>query len=589
MYFLLLLIIAIPSFVSLLNPWYFSVHDFQHIARLFLLDQGIHQGYLFPRWVDVLGFNFGYPLFNFYPPFIYYISEMYRLIGASYIWSVKAMIISGYLLGAVGMYLLGLKVIRSKVVGLVTATLFTFFTYHAVLVYVRGAFAEFYGMNLLPFAFLSLELLREKATVRRAVFFGVIVALLIMSHVFVAFPFIFFCAIYVLGSSFYVSKRFKYVVYVALGGLLGALLSAFYWLPSMLERKFTLVDSILTKELASYSIHFIQPSQLWFSQWGYGGSGLGLTDGMSFQLGKIQIGLAVLSLILFLFLILKKKIDTKYAIRYAVYVAMLLFSLFMTTEYSRIIWDAIQPLQYLQFPWRFLTFAGIFISLLGGYSFEYIHEVLSSSRKRGSRNPINWIPDRVGNDRVIMFLSLIVITGTILQYQKYFKPENYVYKKDSELTSFNEIAWNVSSSSFEFSPRGVPLRKSQYDTSIFDISKYQVPKNPHKVIKGRASVQIVENSFNKKVFLLNAKRLSTFQLNTFHFPGWTGRIDGGVLPINDRNRFKLITVQVPKGEHSLEFRFEDTPIRTCANATSIVSVIGVVVLISAGKFKKGKA
>lgn len=172
-------------------------------------------------------------------------------------------------------------------------------------------------MNLLPFAFLSLELLREKATVRRAVFFGVIVALLIMSHVFVAFPFIFFCAIYVLGSSFYVSKRFKYVVYVALGGLLGALLSAFYWLPSMLERKFTLVDSILTKELASYSIHFIQPSQLWFSQWGYGGSGLGLTDGMSFQLGKIQIGLAVLSLILFLFLILKKKLirNTLYDMR----------------------------------------------------------------------------------------------------------------------------------------------------------------------------------------------------------------------------------------------------------------------------------
>jgi len=154
--------------------------------------------------------------------------------------------------------------------------------------------------------------------------------------------------------------------------------------------------------------------------------------------------------------------------------------------------------------------------LLGGYSFEYIHEVLSSSRKRGSRNPINWIPDRVGNDRVIMFLSLIVITGTILQYQKYFKPENYVYKKDSELTSFNEIAWNVSSSSFEFSPRGVPLRKSQYDTSIFDISKYQVPKNPHKVIKGRASVQIVENSFNKKVFLLNAKRLSTKELANNH-------------------------------------------------------------------------
>ena len=141
MFLLLTLIITIPAFISLLNPWYFSMHDFQHIARLFLLDTGIHQGSLFPRWVDLLGFNFGYPLFNFYPPLIYYISEIFRLLGATYVWSIKSMIIVGYLVGAVGVYLLGRKLFSTNIAAVLAAALFTFFTYHATLVYVRGAFA----------------------------------------------------------------------------------------------------------------------------------------------------------------------------------------------------------------------------------------------------------------------------------------------------------------------------------------------------------------------------------------------------------------------------------------------------------------
>jgi hypothetical protein len=63
---LLILIITLPAFISLLKPGYFSMHDDQHIVRLFLLEQGVKQGYFFPRWVDGLGFGYGYPLFNFF-------------------------------------------------------------------------------------------------------------------------------------------------------------------------------------------------------------------------------------------------------------------------------------------------------------------------------------------------------------------------------------------------------------------------------------------------------------------------------------------------------------------------------------------
>src|SRR3989344_4879510 len=96
----LLLIITIPSFLRILNNNYFSMHDDQHITRLFLLDQGLKQGYLYPRWVGGLGFGFGYPLFNFYPPLIYYIGELFHILGFSLIWSIKLDFISGFYLGA---------------------------------------------------------------------------------------------------------------------------------------------------------------------------------------------------------------------------------------------------------------------------------------------------------------------------------------------------------------------------------------------------------------------------------------------------------------------------------------------------------
>src|SRR3989338_1341164 len=105
---LLVIIITVPSIISLLGGRYFSMHDDQHIARLYLLDQGLWQGSLYPRWVDGLGFGFGYPLYNFYPPLVYYVAEIFHLIGFSLIWSIKLMIITGFLLGAIGMYFLAM-------------------------------------------------------------------------------------------------------------------------------------------------------------------------------------------------------------------------------------------------------------------------------------------------------------------------------------------------------------------------------------------------------------------------------------------------------------------------------------------------
>src|SRR3989338_8869606 len=119
----LLFIITVPAFIRILNNQYFSIHDDQQIARLFLLDQGLKQGYLYPRWVDGLGFGFGYPLYNFYPPLIYFVGELFHLFGFSLIWSIKLVFIFGFYLGALGIYLF-VKKLTNRLSALLSATLY---------------------------------------------------------------------------------------------------------------------------------------------------------------------------------------------------------------------------------------------------------------------------------------------------------------------------------------------------------------------------------------------------------------------------------------------------------------------------------
>lgn len=567
---LLLFIITVPAFFRILNSQYFSMHDDQHIVRLFLLDQGLKQGYLYPRWVDGLGFGFGYPLYNFYPPLIYYVAELFHLVGFSLIWSVKLTFILGFYLGAFGIYLL-VKKFTNRLAGFLSATLYTYFFYHAVLIYVRGALAEFISLAILPFVFLTLHNLLGKPSLKRSIIFAATLALLILTHPLIALPSLIFIGFFCLFYFLRVQKKKEFVKYVFLGSLISLSLSAFFWLPSMAERKYTLTDKILTGELASYNLHYIYPQQFIYSPWGYGGSGVGLSDGMTFQLGKIHLTLAFLSLVLCCFYLIKNK-KINYTIYYFLLTTfLLLFSIFMTTKYSSFIWDKIKYLWYLQFPWRFLTFVAIFISIAGGYSVYFLFRLIgrSTTLQRWSR----------------AIVSSVIILATIVIYQKYFKPQRLINTSDKERTKFEEISWRISGTSYEFVPKDVKTKKSELNTTLLAIEKKDLPKKPYEIISGEANVSVVKNKFQDKSFLIDAKSPLNFRLNTYNFPVWKSYLNSKEIPINDKNDFKLITVQVPSGKYKLNFVFVDTPVRSLAGVLTFIGLISVA-LIALKKFKE---
>ncbi len=565
--YLLVIIIAVLTIVPIFSHSYFSMHDDQHVARLYLLDQAINQGTLYPRWVDQLGFGYGYPLFNFYPPLIYYVAEIFRSVGFGYMTSIKLMLLVATIVGSLGMYVF-LKKIYNSTTALVGAIFFTFFGYRAIALYVRGAFSEYMGLSLVPWVLWSLHRLKKDISIKNAFYVGISSALLILAHPFIAVPASFFIVVFTIMEylSLRNADRPTYMQHVVFGGLLGLGLSAFFWLPSMIERQYTLIDSILLKELASYTIHFVYPQQLWYSPWGFGGSVEGLGDGLSFQIQKPFIGFFLIALLIsvnFFFSRLYTRFDAERKNITLYFLLMTLASVFFMLPFSKPIWDAIPYLQYLQFPWRFMAFTGFFLAAFcssGFYFFSKIPFIAEHShRKYITTGTI-----------MAIFFAIFIVQG------KYFRPQKFLETTDIVRTNFKEIAWRISSTSFEFVPKGVRTTKSAYDTTTLAIQEPDISDKAYTVIEGDATIELLSRRYDYKKLRVSAGTPITLQLNNYSFPGWHAYINGEEMSINDNNDFKLIQIDVPIGINLVEFKFLQTPVRSTAGAISLVSWLYVI-------------
>lgn len=556
---ILVLILTVLTILPLFHTGFFSMHDDEQVARLFDLHQTLLSGDFPPRIAPNLGFGYGYPFFNFYPSFAYYVGEAFHLLGFGYIVSTKLMLITGFLLSALFMYIFA-REFFGRAGGVVAAVAYTYLPYHAVDIYVRGAFAEFYAFVFLPLIFWSFYKLARSGNSLFIIPSALSIGFLILSHNLIAlssFPFIGLWLLYL----FFISKdRLRFCMLGFTAFLLGFGFTAYFWLPSYVERNFTLVN-ILTSELANYSIHFVCSYQLWNSPWGYGGSIGSCQDGLSFEVGKIQLLLSLAAAILavcFLFLKHKKR-DSVRLVQILVFVCMLVISLFLTVHASKPIWDVVPLLWYIQFPWRFLLIAGFAASFLSGAVLYFV---------RGGRIRI----------LVMVGASALLIIST----SNNFAPEKYLNVSDGYYTNVGKIRWDTSSLAYEYVPRGIATIKSQYDTTRVAITKDEIAKKSYKVISGTLMVAEEVNRSRSKVFSVNSATGGVLQLNTYAFPGWTVYIDEKKTQFQDNNKLKLIRVSVVPGKHKVSAQFEDTNIRTIGNYASLASIIGICIVGLAG-------
>ncbi len=555
----LFLTVAVTFFAiwALLNPGFFPIHDDEQIARLFELNLALESGHIPPRISQNLGFGYGYPFFNFYPSFAYYFAEIFVLFGFSFITSTKLMIASGFILSASFMYLFSRRFL-GELGGFISAVLYTYAPYHSVDVYVRGALAEFFGFVFVPALFWAIERVSRNQTLGNTAILGFIGAGLILSHNLIAMMTIPPVLLFFLYLLFTTKNKKEFALSVFLGAVLGLLLSSYFWIPAIIENKYTMVD-LLTRELASYSLHFVSLRQFINSPWGYGGSILGPLDGFSLEVGKIHLILIVISLVLVSFYKLRKKaIDNIYF----VFLAMFVFSIFIQSYYSKIIWDSIPPLSYIQFPWRFMMFTGFSGAFLGGFIFS-----LKFNKKLKS------------------VLAAAVLIAIVIFYVPLFRPSSFLTDaKDRDYIARDIIRWDTSIKAFEYVPLGIATKTSDIGNTVVDITQDEIAKEAATPISENLKIKVLDDKPHYKKMEVLSGSFGKLQINTYSFPGWKVFIDGREIRYNDENKLRLIEADVPKGSKLVDVRFTNTNVRLAANLLTIFGILLLFIMLF--KFSK---
>lgn len=519
---------------SVLGPTFFRPHDFTHAARLTEMQRSLQAGEFPVRWSRNFGFGYGMPLFNFYAPLPYYLGQIPLFLGIDAVTSIKFLYLFNGLLAFVGMYLLARK-FWGKWGGLVSAIVFSFSTYRALDLFVRGALGEAYALVLIPFALYGVELTAQKKKLGILIT-AVSLAAILLSHNLTGMVAVGLVATYGL-LQLLLSKRKDWVWQissVALGVFLAIGLGAFYILPAYFEKNLTRVEQTITVGNFDYHKHFLCSTQLFTGDWKYGGSFEGCSDDLSFAFGALAWALFGLSMMSVVILGSKKQ-------KIVCLILLFLFGIttFMTIGRSQYIWDQISLLKYFQFPWRFLTFSHVFFSLLTG------GVVLLTSKWK-------WI----------WILPVGLILALVAQHSRFYLPEKQLRPEEwNEFynTSKEWIRAETSKTLNDYLPPSISdnALPTQMDARFsLDVGKLTIKEDTSVLATATVTCQ-------------NSCRLN---VNNFQYPGWKAKVEGREVELLASGEgLPIYSLSLEPGSHEVQVQYEGTAIQTFANLISLVS------------------
>ena len=176
--FLLLLYITQPSLNPLDNTM-FDFHDLTQAGRINQFALNLSEGQIPPRLAPEFSFNQGFPLFNFYAPFAYWVTTSINLLGVSVMSSLRLSFFLAFTFSFFTMFTL-LRRLFNFLPSLLGATLYVTSTYFATEIMIRGNLAETWYLALLPLS-LSLLISNSKKFTRKSFFFTTIILFFIFT------------------------------------------------------------------------------------------------------------------------------------------------------------------------------------------------------------------------------------------------------------------------------------------------------------------------------------------------------------------------------------------------------------------------
>lgn len=560
--FFVLLVVFFAASWSLFRTDFFLVHDFTHGARIVEMQKALADGHFPVRWSSDFGFGYGMPLFEFYAPLPYYVGAILYSFGFSLINSIKLLFLISTFVTLFGGYKLG-KTLFGSAGGLLVSAALTLAPYRAVNLFIRGAISEAWGIMVLPLILYGIVKVIKK---EKSGWIVLLISLLILflSHNLTSLIFIplsiVFGAVYLFLSTPKGKKRCNFFLerFLILFGtyLLAIAISSFYLLPAILEKDFTHLETLISGGF-NYKLHFLSLRQFFQVNWKFGGSNYGPQDDISFYLGTGQlIGMAISGYLFvkyFLKTIQTKSKINKKTLLYLTTLLLLGFSIFMSSYRSMFVWEKLEFLSFIQFPWRYLSALIVFLSLAIGFLTSFIeHKLLR-----------------------ILF-SAIILLVIISSNWSFFQPEKYLAdSSDYYYRDANKIRFEMSKTL----PDYIPIQMAETEIKPVALNGEIL----FCEINQRLQIQNCPFEFNKlvdkthqKLVAVNAPNNIVIDFAVADFPGWVAEVDGEVVD-HQTSSFGTILVPVSAGNHQVAIEFKNSQLRSRADK---ISLAGLIVFLS---------
>jgi hypothetical protein len=524
--------------------------------RLVELDAALQNGYWYPRWAPNFWLGYGYPFFNFYAPFSYYLGEAFHLLGASFEMAVRLVAIAGVLLAAGSAYALAGRLF-GPLGGLVASAAYVNTPHLLSEIYRRGDYPQLLALALLPLIMLAHWRWADDGQRRWLVTATLSLAALVTTHSVTAMLFAPVYALWLLLVLWWRRDQpWPAFARIVAANLLALGLSAFFWLPAIAERPLVQTQRLLTGHF-DFRLHFLTLTGL------LAASPLPdpriLNGPASFGLGQPQIALACLGIVAAVWLTLRRGAGvTAGSVWWAILTAIA--GILMTLPVSAPLYASNEMLALTQFPWRFLGIAGLGLALVGGAATTLL--------------PGRW-PAWTRVAPVALAL-VAILWGAWPETYPVAPFDRYLNLTTADITRFELDRGPMgTSSASEFLPRWVASPPGHSPMVEELLANRPVLKPDTGSYPPGVQLRIIGHGPTWDEVEVDTPQPFGMLFRTLYFPGWRAWVDRQPAQIEPFQTYGMILLPMPAGSHRVLLRFEDTPVRASAQWVSFLSLLGL--------------
>lgn len=500
-----------------------------HITNMAQFYQALKSGDFPVVWNDGVG-NYGLPNGIIAHQLTSYIGAGIIALGFNPAVAYNIVLFTGILFSNIFFYIF-LRFYFQSLASFAAVYLFNFTYYKIINIYIRGALPELFSAVFLAAILISLYLLVKKKLWYGFFLLAMSIMLLALTHpmmlliyAFVFVPYTFFL---LLEKRMKLSSGIKLLLRVFSSMLLGIGIAAYYLIPLNAEIKYMyygLAKNYLNENTALGLINFTSPFFSYYTPQEI------FTRGHLIRTGVFEAVSVIGAVGFLIWVMMTKKYFKIFSITGFAAFTILMIT-FLSSTKSSFLFQNISILSNIQFQWRFLS------------AFIFLPPILYAS-----------FFTKFNNKFLIAFF-IISVTSLIFpqiygkNYSKISQGEYYFTKYNLQGIMTNTI-WSGKT------------------------EDYPVKRQKAEIIAGNGKIlnSTVKNSSRQyKITAAASILMADF---TFYFPGWSAYIDGKKTNIEyqDPQYRGIITYFVPKGQHIIDVKLEDTKVRFLGKLTSILSL-----------------